>query len=252
LARSAIRSWLTRLQHRPFAALVAASLAGAAFLTFGEIADEVSEQETSEVDRAILLAMRSPDDVSDPIGPPWLEEVGRDLTALGGNAVGTLFTLAAGGYLWLAGKRATALLLVGAIASGELLSYALKGAFHRPRPDLVTQYSIVYTSSFPSGHSMFAAIAYLTAGALIARAEPRKRVKAFVMALAVLLTFVTGVSRVYLGVHWPSDVLAGWLAGAGWAAVCWAFGGVLQHRSAKRSAKHGATSEPEQPEAVRL
>jgi undecaprenyl-diphosphatase len=103
--------------------------------------------------------------------------------------------------------------------------------FLRPRPDLVAHYSIVHTSSFPSGHSMMAAIAYLTAGALIARAEPKRRVKTFVMTLAVLLTVLTGISRVYLGVHWPSDVVAGWLAGAGWAAVCWSLAGFLQWRS---------------------
>lgn len=223
-----------RLRHRPIAALLAAALAGAAFLAFAEVADEVVEEETRAFDRAVLLAMRTPGDPADPIGPPWLEEVGRDLTALGGNALGTLFTVAAGGYLWLAGRRSRSLLLVGSIASGEILSTALKGAFGRARPDLVTHYSVVYTSSFPSGHAMFAAIAYLTAGALIARAEPRRRVKAFVMAFAILLTFLTGTSRVYLGVHWPSDVIAGWLAGAGWAAACWAVAGVLQHRATRR------------------
>ena len=235
MARALITSWRERLRNRPVAAFLVAALAGAAFLAFGAIADEVTEEETRGFDRAVLLAMRSPDDVSDPIGPPWLEEVGRDLTALGGNALGTIFTVAAGGYLWLAAKRRTSLLLVGAIASGELLSAALKALFEIPRPDLVTQYSIVYTSSFPSGHSMFAAIAYLTAAVLIARAEPRRRVKVFVMAFAILLTVLTGVSRVYLGVHWPSDVIAGWLAGAGWAAACWSLAGVLQQRARRRA-----------------
>ena len=223
-----------RLRDRPVAAFAVAALAGAAFLAFGAVAEEVAEQETHAFDRAVLLAMRSPGDLSDPLGPRWLEEVGRDLTALGGHALVTLFTLAASGYLWLAGKRRTALLLIGAIASGELVSNGLKAVFDRPRPDLVAHYSIVYTSSFPSGHSMIAAIAYLTAGALIARAEPKRRVKAFVLSLAVLLTVLTGVSRVYLGVHWPSDVVAGWLAGAGWAATCWAFAGVLRWRWASR------------------
>lgn len=243
LAPAFVSSWRERLRNRPIAALLVAALAGAAFLAFGEIADEVAEEETRALDRAVLLAMRSPDDVSDPIGPPWLEEVGRDLTALGGNALGTIFTVAAGGYLWLAGKRRTSLLLVGAIASGELLSAALKALFAIPRPDLVPHHSIVYTSSFPSGHSMFAAIAYLTAGALIARAEQRRRVQVFVVAFAVLLTVLTGVSRVYLGVHWPSDVIAGWLAGAGWAAACWSFAGVLQQRARKRAGGRPSDSE---------
>jgi undecaprenyl-diphosphatase len=208
--------------------LFVVALAGAACLAFAGIAEEVGENETLAIDRALLLSLREKGDPADPIGPGWVEEVGRDLTALGSVSVVALFTAAAGGYLWLARKRRAALLLVGAIASGELLGSALKAVFERPRPDLVAHRALVYTSSFPSGHSMMAAVAFITAGALLARAEPRRRVKVFIMTCAIALTALTGASRVYLGVHWPTDVAAGWLAGAGWAAICWSIASFLE------------------------
>jgi undecaprenyl-diphosphatase len=214
--------------------LLVVALAGAACLAFAAIAEEVGENETLAIDRAVLLSLRERGDPADPVGPAWAEEVGRDLTALGSVSVVTLFTSAAGGYLWLARKRRAALLLVGAIASGELLGTVLKEVFDRPRPDLVAHRAVVYTSSFPSGHSMMAAVAFITAGALLARAEPRRRVKAFIMGSAVALTAITGVSRVYLGVHWPTDVAAGWLAGVGWAAICWSVASFLERRGRAR------------------
>lgn len=207
--------------------LLAGAVAGAACLAFAAIAEEVGEEETLAFDRAVLLSLRVPGDPSDPIGPRWVEEVGRDVTALGSLALLAIFTAAAGGYLWLAGKHRAALLLVGAVVSGELVATGLKMAFRRPRPDVVAHHALVYTSSFPSGHSMMSAVAFLTAGAMLARTEPRRRVKAAIMAWAIALTFLTGASRVYLGVHWPTDVAAGWLAGAGWAAICWSIAGAL-------------------------
>jgi undecaprenyl-diphosphatase len=101
-----------------------------------------------------------------------------------------------------------------------LLSNLLKDLFHRARPALVPHESYVFNSSFPSGHSMLSAVAYLTMGALLARAQTRRRLRAYLLLTAGLLTFLVGVSRVYLGVHWPTDVLAGWTAGVTWA-ICW-------------------------------
>ncbi|MEX2617187.1 MAG: phosphatase PAP2 family protein [Alphaproteobacteria bacterium] len=198
-------------------ALLAASL-----WAFVGISEEVVEGETHAIDEAILLALRAPGDGSDPLGPGWVEELGRDATALGGVGVLTFITVASAIYLALRRKYRAAAFVVVAIASGVALSYALKAGFDRPRPDLVPHGSIVYTTSFPSGHSMMAALVYLTLGALLARLQPEKRLKAYMLLLAILMTIAVGVSRVYLGVHWPTDVLAGWAAGATWALISWA------------------------------
>jgi len=208
--------FLARVTRRP-ALLLFPAAAAAALWGFIEIADEVLEGESEAIDRALILALRSATDPSDPIGPAWFEEMMRDFTALGGMAVLVLMVLAAAGYLLLVGKLRTALLVVVSSTGGILLSSMLKFGFDRPRPDLVSHGSVVYTASFPSGHSMMAATVYLTLGALLASVEPDNRVRIYLLTLAVVLTVLVGISRVYLGVHWPTDVLAGWTAGATWA-----------------------------------
>ena len=188
---------------------------------FVELADEVVSGGTGALDRGILLAFRDAADPSDPLGPRWFEEVMRDITALGGTTVLTLITLAVVGFLILDGKRHAAVMVLASIGTGLLLSHGLKFGFARPRPDLVPHGATVYTASFPSGHATMAAVVYLTLGVLLARTEARRRVRVYILAVAVLITALVGVSRVYLGVHWPSDVLAGWAAGTAWALLCW-------------------------------
>lgn len=197
---------------------------------FVEIADEVTEGETDSLDRRILLALRDTADLSDPIGPRWFEEVARDVTGLGGHAILTLVTLGALTFLVMTRKTHAALLLLVAVGGGMLLSTALKYGFERPRPDLVPHGTRVYTASFPSGHAMLSAVTYLTLGALLARVQTRRRLKAFLLGIALLVTLMVGLSRVYLGVHWPSDVLAGWCGGAAWASLCWFVSLQLQQR----------------------
>lgn len=210
--------------------------------SFIELADEVGERSTQEIDRAVILAMRTPDDLSDPIGPHWVEEIGRDFTALGGNGYLTLLTLAVVGYLYLDKKPHAAWLVVVAVGGGLLLSTGLKELFDRPRPDLVPHGSYTYTASFPSGHSMLSAVTYLTLGALLARLQSRRVIKVYLLGVALVLTLLVGVSRVYLGVHWPTDVLAGWSAGAAWAILCWTVARFLQRRGQ-------VEEEPEEPPA---
>jgi undecaprenyl-diphosphatase len=141
-----------------------------------------------------------------------------------------LLTVATLGYLWLMGMRRAALYLLLAIGGGLLLSLALKAGFQRPRPDLVSHGSMVYTASFPSGHSMLSAIVYLTGGAMLALEHERRAVRIYIIGCAVAATVLVGTSRVYLGVHWPTDVLAGWAGGAAWAALCWLIAHWLQIR----------------------
>jgi undecaprenyl-diphosphatase len=197
---------------------------------FAELAEEVMEGDTHEVDQALLLSMRNPADRSDPIGPGWVEEIGRDITALGGNAILTLLTIAVVGYLLLEGKRRMAVVLLVATLGALGVSTLLKSTIDRDRPDLVPHHTRVYTASFPSGHSMLAASTFLTMGALLARVQRRKRMKAYILLVAITATLLVGLSRVYLGVHWPTDVLAGWTAGAAWALSCWLLARWLQKR----------------------
>lgn len=201
--------------------LLAVGLSAAALFGFVNVAEAMMEGDTREFDRFLLLAFRNPADLADPIGPVWFEEVMRDFTALGGMAVLCAISLMVVGYLILTHKRHAAWLVVLSVTSGILISNLLKWGFARPRPDLVAHATEVYTQSFPSGHAMLSAIVYLTLGAILARTQKEPRVKMYLLAVAGTLTLLVGVSRVYLGVHWPTDVIGGWAVGAGWALLCW-------------------------------
>jgi undecaprenyl-diphosphatase len=205
---------------------------------FALIADEVKEGDTQSFDRQLLLAMRQPGNLA-PRGSPEIQEAARDVTALGGFVFLTLVTAATAGFLALDGKRRMAAFICASVLSGSIAASVLKDLFHRPRPDIVPHEVYVSSGSFPSGHSMISAVTYLTLGALLARSQERKLLKVYFLFLAVLLTLVVGVSRVYLGVHWPTDVLAGWTAGAVWALLCGLVARRLQNRRAlEREAEH--------------
>ena len=203
-------------------------------LIFLFIAQDVFEGETAAFDRAAILAFRIAGNISNPIGPPWLEEAARDVTALGSIIVVVTLSGAVAGYLLILGRRGPALLMLISVAGGTGLNDLLKSIFDRPRPDLVLQTARVFTSSFPSGHAAVSAVVYLTLGALLARDAPSLAVKLYIMAVAILIVFLVGISRVFLGVHYPTDVLAGWCIGSAWALTCWLAADRLQHwRAAK-------------------
>ena len=214
--------------RRELGSLIALAVAAGGVFAFLRIAGEMREGDTRAFDSAILLALRNPADLSDPIGPRWLEIAMRDVTSLGSVTVLTMVTIAAVAYLLIDGRRGAALLVAVAVGGGTILSTLLKLGFERPRPDLVSHLVDVTDMSFPSGHAMLSAVAYLTLGALLARTAARRRQKVFVVVVAILLTILVGSSRVYLGVHWPTDVLAGWALGAGWSMACWAVANALQ------------------------
>jgi undecaprenyl-diphosphatase len=201
--------------------LLAFLLAALALYNFFELGGDMIEGDTVAFDRRVMLAMRNPADVSDPIGSHSIEEAVRDITALGGFTLVTLVTVV--GLLlflfhkkWLhAGVLAVTVLLAWASSEGSKLLYG------RARPDLVPHGVYVYSGSFPSGHSTLAAATFLTLAALISSLEPHRRTKAVVYVLALAILAAVGASRVYLGVHWPSDVLAGWCLGGSWALGAW-------------------------------
>ena len=219
--------WLPNIEP---VVLVVLAMGTASLWGFIEIAEDVFEGDTQAFDRWVVQAMRDPNNLADPIGPPWVEEMARDVTALGGLAWITMATVVIAIYLWLDDKTHMAVFVVAATASGAIVSMLLKSLFSRPRPDLVPHLSHVYTSSFPSGHSMLAAVVYLTLGSLLASVIGNLKLKIYVLCVAVLLTVFVGVSRIYLGVHYPTDVLGGWLAGLVWALLCWLVARRLQRR----------------------
>jgi undecaprenyl-diphosphatase len=189
-------------------------------LGFGWLTEEVLEGDTAAFDRVVVAAMRSTGDMHDPAGPPWLEEFARDITSLGSYAFLGILTFGVISYFLLTRRRALAALVAVSVLGGVAISNLLKMVFDRDRPDLPTSVR-VFTSSFPSGHATLSAISFLTLGALLAQTSPDPRVKAYFAILAILLTIAVGISRVYLGVHFASDVLAGWCVGSAWALLCW-------------------------------
>lgn len=197
---------------------------------FIELADEVSEGSTAAIDRQLLLLLRDPNDPSHTLGPSWLQEMMRDFTGLGGTSVLTLVTLSVTGFLMLERKRHAAALLLVSVIGGVIITNALKLAFARPRPEFSNYEPLIATASFPSAHSMMSAVVYLTLGALIARTRPDPLVRAYILGLAIFVAVIVGISRVYLGVHWPTDVLAGWAVGSAWALFCWLIALLLQRR----------------------
>ena len=217
-----IRSFLAWVGGRGNLVLAAVLAVVAGTWGFIHILDEVNEGDTRHFDESLIRFLREHE------GPRWLQEVGRDFTALGGVAVMGLVTAAVAGYLILRRKYGAMWLVVLATFGGLVLSTVLKYYIDRDRPALVEHRSVVYTKSFPSGHSMLSAVVYLTLGSLLARIMPGRMLKAYFLALAIGLTFLVGVSRVYLGVHWPTDVLAGWMGGLVWALVCWLIARRLQ------------------------
>lgn len=181
--------------------------------------DVFREGATAAFDRSLILAFRSPTDAGDALGPHWVEEMGRDFTALGGFPVLSLLTLAIVGFLVFRRQRAAAAIVLGSTLIALALSSSLKATIDRTRPDLVPHGQHVYTASFPSGHSMHAAATWFTLGSLLALFQQRRRIKMFVLSMAAVTTVLVGVSRVYLGVHWPTDVLGGWAFGTFCALV---------------------------------
>jgi undecaprenyl-diphosphatase len=201
--------------------LLAGFLAAAGLWGFVELMEVARAIDPRDFDTRILLLFRTAGQPDDPLGPAWLEEAVRDITSLGSTAVLVLIVAATIFYLLLIGSVRSAAFVLVSIGGGQMLSSLLKLGIDRPRPELVPHLAEVSTLSFPSGHAMLSAVTYLTLGVMIARIVPGRLSRIYVLGLAVLITLMVGASRIYLGVHWPSDVLAGWCAGFAWAMLCW-------------------------------
>jgi len=220
-------SLLNRIE---FPVLLAGLIIAGCLWGFEELMEVARATTPHAFDTEILLAFRQVGQPNVPIGPLWLQSAIRDITSLGSSVVLVLITTATVIYFLLIRRPGTALLFFVAVAGGQVLSSLLKLGIDRPRPELVSHLVDETSLSFPSGHAMLSAVTYLTLGTLAARVLHGRATKVYVLSLAVLTTVLVGVSRIYLGVHWPSDVLAGWCAGFAWAMLCWLVARVLQRR----------------------
>jgi len=183
--------------------------------TFAKLGSEVLEGETRSFDMGLLRAFQAL-----RTDHPWVTDTMRDLSGLGSTVVLVLFTATTAGYLALIKERSIAILVALATLGSGAVVEILKLAFDRLRPAAADAAIVVAGLSFPSGHATLSAIVFLTLGALASSSRMRSVERAYIMGVAAVMTLLVGLSRVALGVHWATDVLAGWVFGALWAAVC--------------------------------
>ena len=224
---------MLRIARTEIAALTALFVVALGVMTFVEVADDMTEADGQAFDQAVLAWMQPV--AGQPRGPWWLKEAAADLTSLGGISVLTLFAVVAITFLLLQHKRLSAALLIFGLAGGVALSEGLKALFERARPPAAYQAVETLNASFPSGHALLSTVFYLTLGVMLTRAFPRTHIKAFVLGAAMTMALLIGVTRVYLGAHWASDVFAGWCAGAAWATALWLVAYAVQRRQAVQS-----------------
>jgi undecaprenyl-diphosphatase len=201
------------------------------------LADGVADGRTQEFDLALMMSLREKGDADNPIGPPWVEEMMRDFTSLGGTGILVLVVASTAIYYLIQGRYKGMAILVVAVVGAFVLSYFLKGLFDRPRPEFIPAGAYKYSASFPSGHALLAASTYLTLGGIVAQLLRRNRFKAYVLLLATFIVILVGFTRVYLGVHWPTDVLAGWVIGSVWALLWWQIVHWLRRRNMQKSVR---------------
>ena len=200
-----------------FLNLCVAACCGWVFL---RLVGKVKGGATKELDEKTLRMLRQRDNPALPRGPKWLPQVSQDITSLGSGANLTIASSIAVGFLCLQRRFRAAGFLIVSLGSGLMFCYLLKNFFLRERPKVVPHLAHFDVGSFPSGHSMGAAVVYLTLGGILSRQTRRLLKKAYFLSVALVLTVLVGISRVYLGVHFPSDILAGWAVGSLWSTMC--------------------------------
>lgn len=198
------------------------------------------------LDESVIRMLRSGEHLEKLVGPRWLQECARDYTALGGYAVLLMLTLLVYGFLRLEQRRSAGLFIVATVVSGYIMGMVLKETIGRPRPEIVPHLSGVDSGiggpSFPSGHSTMSTVVYVTMALMLSQLSSHKRVKVFLLVAPLAIAFVVGASRVMMGVHYPTDVLGGWMVGLAWAVGAWL---LMRLRRRHKSLQDQATSESE-------
>lgn len=208
---------------------ISCAVAAALLTVFGILAEQVAGGDTASFDQAVVMLFRDPASPGIPVGPSWFNEAVRDVTALGSFSVLGILVIGVVLHLLLTGARRTGLLIAISVVSGSIISMVLKALFDRPRPDVGGAVE-VFTASFPSGHAMTSAVVYLTIGVLLAQRASTWPARLLYLLGAVILLAAVGLSRLYLGVHFPTDILAGWALGAAWSVICLAVAHALRRR----------------------
>lgn len=226
------------VRHPPWLLVAggAVALAGLLLTLLGEV---FARGRQFAFDSAILLAARHGTMHGAPVGPFWLRQTALDVTALGSETVLVGVVVIAGGFLAIRRLWLTFALVAGGTISGSIAVGIAKAVAARPRPALTDHLAVVWSPSFPSGHAANSAIVYLTLATVLMQIVEGRAARRYILAVAALLVTAIGCSRVYLGVHWPSDVIAGWSFGISWAIAWWAIGAWARLRRAAASAEAG-------------
>lgn len=232
--------WLRNVGRAEVVLLSCALVVVLVVIQFIELVGEVREGDTGEFDRWAVRSFRRADEPGTPIGPAWVRGVGLDITALGGHAIIILVAAAVGLFLALKRQWRAMWLVLAASVGAAALSALSKHLIGRERPDIVPHLREVTTPSFPSGHATLAAAVYLTLGAVLAQVVTGRWARAYCLLLPMVVVVAVGISRVYLGVHYPTDVLGGWALGLAWALACWAVAHSLKDRGLLRRRRGGA------------
>ena len=205
-----------------------------ALLVFTYVAKEVVSGESKGFDEMTLNYLRHDGKIMED-EQTWLTGMMIDITALGGTTIIFMITAAVVFYLLIQKQYEFMWLILIATIGGAILSFGLKELFARERPPLIYHLLTVKSLSFPSGHAMMSSVVYLTQGALLAKVQSNKNLRVYILLVAIILVFLIGISRIYFGVHYPTDVLAGWSVGLAWASFCWLAVKYLQKRKVQKS-----------------
>jgi len=225
-----LKNEMKELAHKEVSILIVSFVMIFGIWLFILISEAVVHGSTKSFDEWVLTALRDMKKEGMPKGPVWLEEAMIDITALGGGTVMFLITAIVVLFLILKKEYQSMWFVLAATIGGTLLSFWLKELIGRDRPTVVIHLLKVTSLSFPSGHSMMSAVVYLTQASLLARIESVRRIKIYIISVALFLSFIIGFSRVYLGVHYPTDVIGGWAVGSAWACLCWMIARTIQKR----------------------